>query len=148
MTAIPIIRGPDPRLLQVSRPVNWGTDAEALYDLRDTFNDMKGRAWGLSACQIGHMIRAIWVKGIGRMVNPVVTLEDDMMLEAPEECLSYPWLKGVKVVRSRAGLVKFELGDQRAIESRFEGLTWRCVLHEIDHLNGITIETRRRKRLA
>jgi peptide deformylase len=142
-----IIKGNDPRLTSVSRQVS-STDSDALQDLIDTYEDrMRGTAIGLAAVQIGHMVRACVVRCNGSpflMLNPVVLQASIDNETAEERCLSFPWLTGVMVMRPRDGIVRYwdKWFDQHQLSLR--GLEFRCLLHEIDHMNGITIDMLRR----
>ena len=62
--------------------------------------------------------------------------------------MSYPNLT-VKVPRPCMGTVRFEHapGEETTI-CDMDGWDFRCFLHELDHLNGITIDIIRRKQKA
>lgn len=145
---MPILKGPDPRLLQVSRAVDLATNAAALNDLRETFVECPD-ARGLAAVQIGHLIRAfIMRRDRGRVdlfVNPSIISSSAQASAEREECLSYPWLK-VPVVRPVSGNVEWtdEFGSRHS--GLLQGWDFRCFLHELDHLNGITIDLIRRRK--
>ncbi len=69
-------------------------------------------------------------------INPKVLDEDDEWEKGKEGCLSSPGLflnierpKAIKVGSTDA------FGEYK--EARLEGLSARCYLHELDHLNGI-----------
>jgi peptide deformylase len=71
------------------------------------------------------------------MVNPKVTVAKKAPLAALEEgCLSFPDIRG-DVERAQVLSVKYV--DQHGLPHTLEcdGLFARCVLHEVDHLNGI-----------
>jgi len=73
-----------------------------------------------------------------KMVNPTVTSSSVEESKAEEGCLSYPEL-AVKVTRPIAVHVKFfsPMGEE---DSRtFNDWQARIILHEIDHLNGVTL---------
>jgi peptide deformylase len=141
----PIIRGPDPRLNMVS--AQWDpSQMHVAQDLVDTWRDMiKGSAsdpYGLSAPQIGHLFRVIIVKNT-IMVNPVILEASPYKDKEVEGCLSFPWLK-VKIERSVAGEISYfgEGMEQHTVS--VSGMHFRVIQHEIDHLDGITLEQRRR----
>lgn len=147
----PIIRGPDKILTTVSQPADLSDPHHlaTLQDLADTIRDTP-RAMGLAAVQIGHLIRAAAIRTPGEIViicNPVVVESFGGNREQEEECLSYPWLKGVKVIRPWGAAVEYETerNPERVIE-RCSGKLARCIMHEIDHMNGITIDLIRRRR--
>jgi peptide deformylase len=71
------------------------------------------------------------------VVNPKVTVaRKTPTVSAEEGCLSFPEIRG-EVVRPEAVTAKFQ--DQAGLPHTLEctGLFARCVLHEVDHLNGI-----------
>jgi peptide deformylase len=71
------------------------------------------------------------------VVNPKVTVaRKTPTVSAEEGCLSFPEIRG-EVVRAEAVTAKFQ--DQAGLPHTLEctGLFARCVLHEVDHLNGI-----------
>ena len=71
------------------------------------------------------------------VVNPKVTVARKTPTASLEEgCLSFPEIRG-EVVRARIISVKFQ--DQSGLHHTLEctGLFARCILHEVDHLNGI-----------
>ena len=53
-----------------------------------------------------------------------------------EGCLSYPGLM-LSIRRPKWVVGKFTNAKGETIEQRFEGLSARCYLHELDHMNGI-----------
>lgn len=140
-----IVKAPDPLLGRVSGPFIWGVHDPVLVDLVDTLQ--ANAAIGLAAVQIGEPVRALVFKpsphAIQIMVNPRVV--SVMGSDAQKEwCLSYPWLNGVRVNRPYSGVVEWEDGPSQPMRAEFFGLPFRCILHELDHLNGVTIDTHRR----
>ncbi len=69
-------------------------------------------------------------------INPKVLDEDDIWEKGKEGCLSSPGLF-LNIERPRSIKVGFtdEFGEYK--EAMLEGLSARCYLHELDHLNGI-----------
>ena len=69
-------------------------------------------------------------------INPKVLDEDDNWEKGKEGCLSSPGLF-LNIERPRSIKVGFtdEFGEYK--EAMLEGLSARCYLHELDHLNGI-----------
>ena len=71
------------------------------------------------------------------VVNPRVTVARKAPTTVSEEgCLSFPDIRG-DVERNREITVKFQ--DQAGLAHTLDctGLFARCILHEVDHLNGI-----------
>jgi peptide deformylase len=70
------------------------------------------------------------------LVNPVVTEEDGPETIYEEGCLSFPEIRG-DVVRVDEITVKFQDLDGNPHVMRCNDLLARCVMHEVDHLNGV-----------
>ena len=127
----------DPVLREVCRPVtDFGPALERLVtDLMDTCRQ-PGRA-GLAAPQIGVDLRVLCynVEGDeGYLVNPWLVSSEGRQ-DGPEGCLSIP---GLFVPTGRAGHAVVAGVDLAGQPARVEGtdLLARCLLHELDHLDG------------
>ena len=139
----PIVLYPDPRLLMKSKPVTeFGPELKLLAsEMTESMRDANGV--GLAAIQIGEPIRMMVMdenydaedKGESTVLcNPVVLAEDGK--ETIEEgCLSIP---DVREEVERSFKVKVRAQDVDGVEKtwEFEGLLARCILHEIDHMDG------------
>ena len=94
---------------------------------------------GLSANQCGIMQR-VFVIGTEHFqfacINPKVVAQSEEISKDNEGCLSFPAIY-LKIPRPIWCDVEFyeETGVLKQI--RLEGLTARCFLHELDHMNGI-----------
>lgn len=131
---------PDPRLKQVCAPAQPEEAERVAADLLETMRDF-GHCVGIAAPQLGELVRVAVVdvsdhpkaetsNGELVLVNPrVVTAEGAEI--AREGCLSIPDLTA-NVRRATSIRVEHAGGS---IES--EGFEARCVLHEIDHLDGV-----------
>ena len=143
MSNLKIIIAPDPRLLEVSKPVK-----EVNNDIKNLLEDMlqvmyRSNGIGLAAPQVGILKRLIVMdcsdKNIKKeplkFVNPeILNLSSDKS-EFEEGCLSLP-TQYAKVERPSNIEVKYE--DENGIKHRksFSGIEATCLQHEIDHLNG------------
>jgi len=135
-----IIYLPDPRLRQVSKPIEHFD--EALQTLiSDMFETMyHARGVGLAAPQIGINLRLSVVDVIGDkrdqlvLVNPEI-IHQEGQVSYNEGCLSVP---GAYDVVKRAAKVRIRAQDQHGqfYEKDAEGVLAECFQHEIDHLNG------------
>lgn len=69
------------------------------------------------------------------LINPKVSIIDETEAEYEEGCLSFPGVNG-KVVRPVCVRCEFQdtEGTPHILEA--DGLLGRCILHEVDHLNG------------
>jgi peptide deformylase len=137
-------------LRQVALPFDWSNPehTEALLSLRETFLDC-GNARGLAATQLGLMVRAFIVnlekRGVTMFVNPQIVKVSHILETEREECLSFPNLK-VNIQRPVTGYVKWqEDATGEFVLCQLRGWDFRCFLHELDHLDGVTIDSRRRR---
>lgn len=144
-----IVKDGDPILKKVCRPVTEFNAklATLLDDMGETMIAANGL--GLAGPQVG-MLRRVFValdiyededgnevEEIIEFVNPEI-LEKEGAVTSFEGCLSFPERNGLitrpEYVRARA---QDRNGEWFEIEA--EGLLARCICHENDHLNGITV---------
>lgn len=144
MTIREIITAPDPRLKQVSKPVERVDDA-----LRALMDDMLETMYaapgiGLAAIQIGEPVRVI-VMDLARegeppepryLVNPEILWRSDELATYEEGCLSVPeFYEDVdRPARCRVRYLDYQ-GEIREIDC--EGILATCIQHEMDHLEGV-----------
>ena len=150
MTVRDILKMGDPRLLRSAPPVvEFDTDALHLLisDMLDTMHSASGA--GLAAPQIGVDLQVV-IFGTDAvnprypdapvvprtvLINPVITVLDDVMEDGWEGCLSVPGMRGVVPRHARIRYTGFDqYGD--AIDRIAEGFHARVVQHECDHLWG------------
>ncbi len=160
MTIRRIIAVPDPRLKQVSEPVEAVTDALRLLmdDMVETMHDAKGI--GLAAIQIGVNKRVIVMdlspsdhgdegessdrydlselkdETIRYFVNPEIVWTSEEMNNYQEGCLSVPGFFD-DVERPKACKVIYLDYQGQPQELDCDGLLATCIQHEMDHLNGV-----------
>ena len=99
---------------------------------------------GLSANQCGFKHR-VFVMGAGdeyvAFFNPkVISLSDEMAL-MDEGCLSYPLLS-LKINRPKEIMVEYQDFNGELRNTKLVGISARCFLHELDHMNGIVYTSR------
>ena len=133
-----IITQGDPALNKVCHPVTKFDEKlwDLLDDMRETLLDSNGV--GLAAPQVGILRRAVLVINgqdeILELINPTIVHTEGEQ-EDMEGCLSVPgkwgFVKRPMVVRVRA---QDRNGNWFEVED--EGLTARCLCHELDHLDG------------
>ncbi|MDE1172521.1 MAG: peptide deformylase [Parvibaculaceae bacterium] len=144
MTIRPIITAPDPRLKQVSKPVERVDDAlrALMDDMLETMYDAPGI--GLAAIQIGEPVRVI-VMDLARegeppepryLVNPEILWKSEELATYEEGCLSVPefYEDVARPARCRLRYLDYQ-GEIREIDC--DGMLATCVQHEMDHLEGI-----------
>jgi len=133
-----ILRDDNDTLRKVSRPVVVFN--KRLHDLLDDMQETLAEAngLGLAAPQVGILRRAVLVVNeadeVCELVNPeIISAEGEQ--EGFEGCLSVPGFYGVV---KRPLIVTVQAFDRngKAFTMTGEGMTARCLCHEIDHLNG------------
>lgn len=129
--------------------VNWvfGIDkdpAQLEADMISLMLQCNGR--GLAANQVGITKRVFVIHLSGKtdpiaMFNPSVVKQDTKFAIEQEGCLSFPdlWLSLERPQAIEAEYLD-NAGNKRIIE--LTGIDARCFLHELDHLNGITFDTK------
>jgi peptide deformylase len=99
---------------------------------------------GISGNQVGILKRIIVVLVNNEpkvMVNPEVIFTSKEVCKLEEGCLSFPQ-QYHEIERPEKVTVKYRsLSGHPTLETH-EGLTARCILHEIDHLDGIVFTDR------
>lgn len=137
-----ILRYPHRALKTPAREVADPADAERVTrDLLDTMGSF-GHCVGIAAPQLGELVRIAVVDVRGHrkadtdngrlvLVNPRVVSAHGSEV-GREGCLSIPSLTAN--VRRATEIEVIADGD---VEVRCEGFEARCVLHELDHLDGI-----------
>ena len=145
-----IVQDGDPILKKVCRPVTEFNEklAQLLDDMGETMVHANGL--GLAGPQVGMLRRVfvvldVYLNDDGEEEYEVIDFVNPEILETSEEtvtlwegCLSYPYRNGAiarpKYVKRKA---QDRNGDWFEIEA--EGMLARAILHENDHLNGITV---------
>lgn len=114
---------------------------ELAHDLAQTM--IKYNGIGLAANQIGLPYRAFAIKANPIIVcfNPKIVDESDDIVLLEEGCLSYPGLF-VKIKRPEVIKVRYWEPNGNVVTTKFQGLTARVYMHELDHLNGIVFLNR------
>jgi len=141
-----ILQWPDRRLTQVSKPVEDVSQHDELAEqMRQVvLEGLPGiTTIGLAAVQLGVLVRLIVVRygdSLITMYSPEVTKLSSQMTKSVETCLSVSY-SNMKYVVDRHKRCKVNYaerdGTQRSLKAA--DLPARCVQHEVDHLNGITI---------
>lgn len=155
MAILEILVYPDPKLKQVSEPV----EPAEIKKLQPFMDDMlatmyANKGLGLAAVQVGTLKR-ILVMDIAQgsirydgthnpdakpdplfLINPEIVEESADIFTFEEGCLSFP-TQFAEVKRPEKVKVKFLDYNGKEQFKTFEKLASVCVQHEIDHLNGI-----------
>jgi peptide deformylase len=144
-----IVEVPDPRLRQISSPVEEVTDEirELVSDMFETMYAAPGI--GLAAIQVGVPTRVLVidlqepaeeggepVRDPHVFINPEILEHSDQDVPYTEGCLSVPdqFAEVDRPDRIRARWLDL---DGKVREEEIEGLLATCLQHEMDHLNGV-----------
>jgi peptide deformylase len=142
-----VLRFPHPALKLTAQPVDDPVEAERVAaDLVDTMRSFPGCV-GLAATQLDEMSRIIAVDVTGHRKAPptahgLLVLANPRVREssgaevAREGCLSIPDLTA-NVRRATRVTVEALTASLSPVEVEAEGFEARCLLHEIDHLDGL-----------
>ena len=127
----------DPGLRVPAKPLAAVTDAvrRLAEDMFETMHAAKGI--GLAAPQVGRRERLFVAEVDDRrvvLVNPEVVLAEGRA-RAEEGCLSIPEVYGDVERATRVTMRGLDAGGA-PVEVEAEGLLARCLLHELDHLDG------------
>jgi len=136
-----LVKEPDPILKQRAEDWDFGLDANA-DQVEDEMIDIMiaNNGIGLAANQVGLLKRVFVIKlENGRrlaMFNPRVVSASEEQQTDEEGCLSFPDLF---ITVNRPKTIDVEFLDKNAQECKMTltGITARCFLHELDHLDGI-----------
>jgi len=142
VSVLPILTWPDERLSQTCAPVEHEALSDLIADMFDTMYDAKGR--GLAAPQVGVLKRVFvmdchWKEGTPdpiAMINPVVMAAERVPVTMEEGCLSLPGITA-EIERHKAVTITWQSETGEFHMNDFDGFEARCILHELDHLNGI-----------
>lgn len=100
---------------------------------------------GLSGNQVGIMKRIIIVSVDGEpkvMINPEIVSMSEETCSMTEGCLSFPG-QFYDIDRPIGLTVKYRSMSGKPMLEKYSGLTARCIMHEIDHLDGIVFTERK-----
>lgn len=116
-------------------------DAQVFQDLVDTFEEHQDECVCMAANMIGYLKRVIVIaseEGPKLMVNPAV-IDKKQAYFAQEECLSRPDGKPRGAKRYKRVKVKYVDADFAEHEEVLDEFSSQCVLHCVDHCNGVVI---------
>ena len=149
MALLPILEVPDPRLRQISTPVETVTD-ETRALIADMFETMYAAPGiGLAAVQVGVPIRLLVidlqepeveggepVRDPRVFVNPEILTHSDQDVPYTEGCLSVPE-QFAEVDRPDRIRARWLDAQGEAHEEEIEGILAVVLQHEMDHLQGV-----------
>lgn len=146
MSVLTILTLPDPRLEQVSAPVEHFDDELRAFiaDLEET-RQAGPAAVGIAAPQVGRLQRIVILDVSSRPKTPnhghLVLLNPEILhwegyAIGREGCLSVPDYTG-NVIRATHLRLRAQDPDGQVQEYEMEGFEARALQHELDHLDGL-----------
>ena len=152
---ISIYSYPSKFLTAISTPFDFNNDRIPLYkDLEKFERDMIGcmkseNGLGLSANQIGITKRffAMGHESFDNVKKPVIMWNPSIVNESEEKvldlegCLSFVGIF-VQVLRPKKVTVRWQNIKGETLMQHLDGMESKCFQHELDHLNGITFDTK------
>ena len=145
-----IIKYPNDILNQVCVDVSPEDMNESLQKTMDDMIELmlSKQGIGLSAPQIGVSKRycVVHIPHFDTppiyIINPIIKEHTDDIVKFEESCLSFPEM--IKQINRYSSIIVSCLNrDFKSTTLRLNGLFAICVQHEIDHLDGITINDKR-----
>lgn len=136
-----ILQVPNPKLNEVSKPVKI-IDLSLIGDMR--YHLDKPTCFGISAIQLGEPLRIIGVAmGLEKIfiLNPEIVKHSEKKYPRVEGCFSLSYGKQeYQVYRYKQVKVKGRDLDWNEVTYKGRDIFGAVLQHEIDHLNGITID--------
>ena len=148
MAVLDILVYPDPRLKEISKPVEQFDDSlrSFILDLEETMRAGPGGV-GIAAPQVGRLERIVIVDVSGKpkikhhgrlvLINPEIISRDGTAV-GREGCLSVPEYTG-NVARAKFITLRAQDEFGKAHEFQMERYEARAVQHEMDHLDGLLL---------
>jgi peptide deformylase len=144
MSILTLLYYPDARLLTLAKPVTqFDAALQTLIDnMIETMHEHDGA--GLAATQVNRHKRLLLTNAKGGrenvrvFINPEILSYSDQKKTEPEGCLSLPNLF-VPIARSLEINIKYQDQQGNFQESIETGLEAKCIQHELDHINGMTL---------
>jgi peptide deformylase len=138
-----ILQDGDKRLLKKSKRVAKidKTIKELAENLVSTMKSAGGI--GISAPQVGVLKQVIVVLVNNEpkvMINPEIIFESEEKVTAQEGCLSFTG-EFYEIPRAKEVTVKYRTIEGFPMLETHTDLVARCLLHEIDHLNGVVFKS-------
>lgn len=148
MAVLKILIAPDPKLHEVAKPVAQVNNEikKIIKDLHDTMLDEGGA--GIAATQVGINKRIFLmdissyipeIKDLYIIINPEIKYASEEKWIEEEGCLSFPIIGRVPIERSENIIMTYIDYNGKKCEINASGWLARGFLHEIDHLNGVTM---------
>jgi peptide deformylase len=128
----------DPILHQKTQPFDFENPPHDPAELVAAMNALveEKNGLGLACPQVGIPFAMFVMRGGIACFNPVIVTLSNELIRLDEGCLSYPGLS-LSIERSRHLRLRYQDAKGATETATYANMTARCVLHEMDHLDGI-----------
>ena len=137
----PLLRTKLERFDFANPPIN---PHELANNLIETMVHYQGIGLSANQCGLPYRVFVLWSNPTKVMFNPTIADVSSEHIVLEEGCLTYPNLF-IKIKRPKLVRVRYMDSFGEAHTDKFTGMSARCVLHEMDHLNGINFTLKANK---
>ena len=150
---LPVLQYPNPILNTRAEVIKNPSLPEIQTLIKDMFETMQAEGGiGLAANQVGQLQRVVVVNIVRQdntfktaMINPIIYKTEGERIGA-EGCLSFKGKTEVCMVKRAQKIWVTYMDENLTLQNKeLDGMAAICVQHEIDHLNGITLNESRIK---
>lgn len=117
---------------------------ELANNLIETMVHYQGIGLSANQCGLPYRVFVLWSNPTKVLFNPVVADVSSDLIMLEEGCLTYPNLF-IKIKRPKLIRVRYMDSFGESHTDKFIGMSARCVLHEMDHLNGMNFTLKANK---
>lgn len=110
-------------------------------NLIETMIEHRGLGLSANQCGLPYRMFVLWSQNPLACFNPRVVDQTSEFALLEEGCLTFKHLF-IKIKRPSGVKVRFENPYGETVTEKFFGMTARCFLHELDHLDGIIFHDR------
>lgn len=114
---------------------------ELANNLIETMIHYKGIGLSANQCGLPYRVFVLWSNPTKVMFNPTIADVSSEFIQLEEGCLTYQNLF-IKIKRPKLVRVRYMDSFGEAHTDKFTGISARCVLHEMDHLDGVNFTLR------
>jgi peptide deformylase len=105
-------------------------------NLIETMIENKGLGLSANQCGLPYRVFVMWSNPTKVCFNPRIVDQTSEQVLLDEGCLSYPNLF-IKIKRPKVIKVRYQDERGEVQNEKFIGMTARCFLHELDHMDGV-----------
>jgi len=141
MTVLTLVKYTDPVLHKEAAEFDFSKPPlDPVLLAKDLAETMAAKsALGLAAPQVGipYRVFAVASNPVLVMFNPLMVDVSEEKAEFPEGCLSFPGVM-IKKMRPKSIKIRYAYPNGEVKTEKYTDLTARIILHEYDHIAGVT----------